>query len=140
MSYSNAIKYRSTMNETYRKLLATTTSDEDRSAIQKQIDFNLKEIEQLKEQQYKIFGKKEPLKPTTTIIEKSNLDNLGEIKTTIINAPKVTTTPPTPSPSTSPTPKRLGNKLRQAIHEATAPSEDSLKAKIAAAKAAKKAN
>lgn len=105
------------MNATYKKLLETTYTEEGKSAIQKQIDFNNQEIAQLKGQQTQIFSKKEPLNPLTKVIEKNPE---GDTTTTVINGPKVTPNPPVSQKA----PTRLENDLRK---------------KIQAAKAAKKA-
>lgn len=140
MSLNNAIKYRQDMNATYKKLLETETSEEGRAAIQKQINFNNEEIEQLKLGK-PLFGKVTPLKPVTTVIEKSNKESVGEIKTTVLNAPKVEVAHPTASePATTPTTStRLTNKSRGLFQsKVTSATENDLKAKIAAAKAAKK--
>ncbi len=138
MSLNNAVKYREEMNATYKKLLETTTSEEGREAIQKQIDFNNEEIAQLKIGK-PLFGKVVTLKPTTTVIEKSNKDNVGEIKTTILNAPKETVTHPSANTDSTTTPTRLTNKSRGLFQSKVASTtENSLKEQIAAAKAAKK--
>jgi hypothetical protein len=143
MSFDNAITVRSKMNATYKQMLGAITDPIRREAIEKQIKLNLEEIETLRKEQLKIFGKTTPLVQPTTIIE-PDIETKGQ-KVTVLNAPKISLVENTIIPSAeelpipTPTPKRLGNSLRDTLkakHAALA--EASLKAKILAAKAAKK--
>lgn len=132
MSFSNAIHQREEMNKAYKKLLLSETSADRIAAINDQIDLNLQEIAQLKEGK-PLFGRPKPLKQTTTTIERDP-ENPKEAKITVVD----NLTPSTPTPTTPST--RLANKLRDSFKPKVATStENSLKAQIAAAKAAKKA-
>lgn len=142
MSYGNAVRQREEMLAQYELMLKTETDPLRIADIESQILVVKDQIAQLKVGK-PLFGKPKPLKVTTTVIE-PNPEKPGEQIVTILNAP--TTPSPTPADDTvalltqSQTipPKRLGNKLRdkrKSLQAATA--EDSLKAQIEAAKAAK---
>lgn len=135
MSFDNAISQRAQMNIAYKQMLQTETSLERIEAIEKQIKLNLNEMETLRKEQMKIFGPSKPLKPVTTIIE---MNKEGGVDKTILNAP-APEVPVEEVVAVAPSPSRLGNSLRTAFKSKQALSaEESLKAKIAAAKAAKK--
>lgn len=135
MSLSNAIRQREEMISEYKSMLMVETNLERIDNIQKQIKLCEDQIAELKTGK-PLFGKPKPLTQTTTLIE-PNPEKPGEQIVTILNAPKekeVALSTPNEKPV-----KRLGNKLRDARKNVVAQSaEDSLKAQIMAAKAAKK--
>lgn len=141
MTFHNAIAQRQAIIASYRKMLTTETSEDRITAIKKQIKLINDELDELKVKQQQIFGKKTPLTQETTIIEPDHESKSGQ-KVTVLNPtikpkevvvePEVDTTPVSPT-------TRLTNNLRNAFKpKLTGSAEDSLKAKIAAAKAAKK--
>lgn len=139
MSLNSAIRYREEMISNYKKMLATENSDFRIEEIHKQIALCEQEILELKSQQGRLFSHKVPLKQATIIIEPDR-DNLGSSKITHIPPlnPAVTLTGTAPTAKSS-SKGRLGNTLRDKLKSKKAASaEASLKAKIAAAKAAKK--
>lgn len=69
MSASRAIKQREEMNSTYESMLKDETSTVRIEALKKAIKINDEEIEAIKKQQGKLFGKKEPIKQETIIVE-----------------------------------------------------------------------
>jgi|GEM_PF-2371930 len=146
MSYRNAIAQREQMIVDYKQMLEDENSPNRKLALQSQIDNTQEEIDYLK-QGKPLFGRPEPLKQTTTVIESDREKKGEQIITTrdfegkiIDPEPEAVESEPTPIIPVPPKPQKLGNALRDIIHQATSPTEDSLKAKIAAAKAAKKPN
>ncbi len=130
MSYGNAVRQREEMLAQYELMLKTEKDPLRIADIESQILVVKDQIAQLKVGK-PLFGKPKPLKVTTTLIE-PNPEKPGEQIVTVLNPA------PTLTASDAPTPKRLGNKLRdkrKSLQAATA--EDSLKAQIEAAKAAK---
>lgn len=122
MSFDHAISQRAQMNKDYQAMLDQTTDPTRRSAIEKQIKFNLEEIETLRKEQTKIFGKVIPLVQETKIIE-SDPETKGQ-KVTVLNpSPKPEDAKPTEPPKVSTLPshhgktKRLENNLRAQIQQ-----------------------
>lgn len=116
MTYGNAVKQREEMLTEYKRMLVAETNPDRIDDIDAQIKFLESQIHQLK-QGKPLFGKGKPLNITTTIIE-PNREKPGEQKVTVLNP-----TPATPTATSPQSPTRLENTLR---------------AKIQAAKAAKK--
>ena len=122
MSFDLAISQRAKMNQDYQTMLDQTTDPTRRAAIEKQIKFNLEEIETLRKEQTKIFGKATPLVQETKIIE-SDPETKGQ-KVTVLNpAPKLEPVEPSSAPTVPPSPspkaksKRLENNLRSQIQQ-----------------------
>jgi hypothetical protein len=146
MSFDNAISQRAQMNIYYTKLLEIETSAQRIEEINKQIELNKSEILELRNQQQNIFGKREPLKQTETVFE-VDPENRKTQKVTVKGEPRpnpvsktVTTTQSGQiSDTRTSKPKALGgNKLRDFLaHKKAASTENSLKSKIAAARATK---
>jgi len=118
MSFDHAISQRAQMNKDYQTMLDQTTDPTRREAIEKQIKLNLEEIESLRKEQTKIFGKATPLVQETKIIE-SDPETKGQ-KVTVLNPspkPKEEKSPEPPKVSSlsSPKTKRLENNLRAQI-------------------------
>lgn len=130
MSYGNAIRQREEMIQEYTAMIRNETDPTRIADIKKQIDLCKDEISQLKNGK-PLFGKPTRLNQETRIITAD-----PETKTQ-----KVVVINPHPkeeaAPSTTET-KRLGNSLRDILSAKKTNSEETLKAKIAAAKAAKK--
>ena len=153
MSFDNAINQRGQMNVTYNKMLKEETDPKRIEDIKKQIKLNDEEIIQLR-QGKPLFGTAKPLKQETTIIE-ADPETKGQKITKLDEAgnptpPPEETTPEETIPEettetiveepTSPS-KKVGNKLRDILQSnASISAEESLKAKVAAAKAAKNNN
>lgn len=149
MSYDNAISVRGQMNLTYQKMLEEETDPKRAEDIKKQIRLNEEEINQLR-QGKPLFGAAPILKQETIIIE-SDPETKGQ-KVTILDEKGNTLTPETaPIDTTEDSPvsteseeppkpptKKVGNKLRDLLQSNAASSaEESLKAKVLAAKASK---
>jgi len=120
MSFDHAISQRAQMNKDYQTMLDQTTDPTRREAIEKQIKLNLEEIESLRKEQTKIFGKATPLVQETKIIE-SDPETKGQ-KVTVLNPspkPKEEKSPEPPKVSSlsSPKTKRLENNLRAQIQQ-----------------------
>lgn len=139
MSYGNAVRQREEMLTSYQAMLGTETDPLRIADIEKQIKLVQDQISQLKVGK-PLFGKVKPLNITTTFIA-PNPEKPGEQIVTVINPQPVDPTPTLSSaPSPAVAPKKLGNKLRDTLKNKQAQSaENSLKAQIQAAKAAKKA-
>lgn len=166
MSASRAIAQREEMNTAYKAMLKEETSTVRIEGLKKSIKINNEEIEAIKKQQGQLFGKKEPIKQETVIVEYDR--DSQTYKTTIIpkesdrpvevkvsdgktEAPadsdttekeaQTTSTPnkkSSKSDETTKSGKKVGNKLRETLRKKASDSaEESLKAKVAAAKAAK---
>jgi hypothetical protein len=116
MSFSNAIRQREQMITQYRLILETETNPERILDIQNQIDLVQDEIAQLKAGK-PLFGKPRKIIQATRLIE-PDPEKKGQDKITILSS-----LPPLVPPTTTPI-TRL---------------ENSLRAKIQSAKAAKKA-
>lgn len=148
MSFDNAINQRGQMNVTYNKMLKEETDPKRIEDIKKQIKLNDEEIIQLR-QGKPLFGTAKPLKQETTIIE-ADPETKGQKITKLDEAgnptlqseeivPEETTETVVEEPTS--TPKKVGNKLRDILQSnASISAEESLKAKVAAAKAAKNNN
>lgn len=126
MSFDHAISQRAKMNQDYQVMLDQTTDPIRKTAIEKQIKLNLEEIEALRKEQTKIFGKATPLVQETKIIERDP-ETKGQ-KVTVLN------------PSSRPEPVEIKESLPPSPKptKTAARLENSLRAKIQAAKAAKK--
>lgn len=141
MSFHNAIVQRQTVIANYKTMLETETDPVRIADIKSQIGKVSDTIGELKKKQIQIFGKKSALIQETKIIE-PDPEQRGGQKVTVLNplpkpivpqvSPELTTATTAPS-------KRMGNALRTAFKSKVAETtENSLKAQIAAAKAAKK--
>ncbi len=136
MSYDNAISVRGQMNLTYQQMLEEETNPQRIEDIKKQIKLNEAEINQLR-QGKPLFGTPNALKQETTIIE-SDPETKGQKVTILDENGKLANTTDLPIESTPLATKKIGNKLRDILqNKTTSSAEDSLKAKVMAAKAAK---
>lgn len=136
MTTYRAVQQRQAMIANYKAMLETETAADRIEEIYKQIALCNQEIDHIKTGK-PLFGKKEPLKQTTTFIE-PDPKNKGEQKVTVINAPpKVTeASKDLATTTTNSNDKVVGNSLRNKLQTLKAKSaEDSLKAQVAAAKA-----
>lgn len=132
MSFGNAVHQREEMITAYKVMLKTETSPERIADIEYQISVCEDEITQLKKGK-PLFGRPKPLVKESRLIE-SNPEKPGEQKVTILNPQ-----PEKPIITTATEPTRLDNNLRNVFKpKVTSSTENSLKAQIAAAKAAKK--
>lgn len=146
MSYDNAISVRGQMNLAYQKMLEEETNPNRIEDIKKQIKINEEEINQLR-QGKPLFGNPTVLKQETKIIE-PDPETKGQKVTILDKDGNIAPSEPNDSssepeeaidPEISSVPsKKVGNKLRDILQgKANSSTEESLKAKVLAAKAAK---
>ncbi len=154
MSYDNAISVRGQMNLTYQQMLADETNPQRIEDIKKQIKLNDLEINQLR-QGKPLFGAPIVLKQETKIIETdpetkeqkiTTLDEKGklvpdpaEVEEIAVDTKEVVEEQKEEIVASTPASnKKLGNKLRDILQaKNTSSAEETLKAKVMAAKAAK---
>lgn len=157
MSTTGAVKQREKMISTYKAMLKEETNPNRIEAIKEAIKITEAEIEDVKKLGGKLFGKQEPLRQETTIIE-TDKDSQTIKVTRIPKDPKQQTEveitqdgrliapqkqsedseQKSTTSDSQPSNKKLDNKLRSTLQkEAKKAAEESIQAKIAAAKAAK---
>lgn len=124
MSFGNAVRQREEMISEYESMLKNTTLQSRIDDINHQISFLKDEISELKKGK-PLFGRPKPLQQTRTIIEPDRESPSGQ-KVTVINPINDSTSTVAPSIPVAPS-KTTNGRL-----------ENSLRAKIQAAKAAKK--